>query len=121
MTSGGGIKVARLLPLVLFFNFSVIDVGDNVKEIERSFRRHCNSTLSLLRTEYAALLAEMPEMPLDAPVSDNLNITRFALQAEDTAQIQGYAQGLRQEYPEAQIALFVIYCFGNQGFRVFAL
>ena len=36
--------------LVLFFNFSVIDVGDNVKAIERSFRRHCNSTLSLLRT-----------------------------------------------------------------------
>lgn len=59
--------------LVLFFNFSVIDVGDNVKAIERSFRRHCNSTLSLLRTEYADLLADMPEMPLDAPVSDNLN------------------------------------------------
>jgi hypothetical protein len=28
---------------------------------------------------------------------------------------------LRREYPEAQIAQFVIYCFGNQGYRVFAL
>lgn len=53
--------------------------------------------------------------------SEKIKIDRFALHAEDTAQIQGYAQGLRQEYPEAQVALFVIYCFGNQGFRVFAL
>lgn len=53
--------------------------------------------------------------------SEKINIARFALPAEDTAQLQGYAQGLRQEYPEAQVALFVIYCFGNQGFRVFAL
>ncbi len=59
--------------IVLFLNFSVIDVGNSVQKIESSFRRHCNITLSLLRTEYASLLAEMPEMPLDAPVSDNLN------------------------------------------------
>jgi hypothetical protein len=42
----------------------------------------------------------------------------FPLQAEDTRQIAGYAEGLRQEYPEAHIRQFVIYCFGNQGFRV---
>ena len=59
--------------ILLFFNFSVIDVGGNVAQIESSFRRHCNSTLSLLRIEYAPLLAEMPEILLDAPVSDNLN------------------------------------------------
>ena len=59
--------------LVLFLNFSVIDVGDSVQKIESSFRRHCNSKLSLLRAEYASLLAEMPEMQLDAPVSDNLD------------------------------------------------
>jgi len=40
------------------------------------------------------------------------------LQAEDTQQIAGYVEGLRQEYPEARIRQFVIYCFGNQGFRV---
>ncbi|QTA78114.1 AAA ATPase-like domain-containing protein [Desulfonema limicola] len=43
----------------------------------------------------------------------------FKLQDKDTEQIMGYAQGLRQEYPNAQISLYVIYCFGNQGFRVF--
>ncbi|MFN8488650.1 MAG: AAA family ATPase [Caldilineaceae bacterium] len=48
-------------------------------------------------------------------------IADFQLQAEDTQQLNGYAQGLRQEYPEAQIAQFVIYCFGNQGYRVFAV
>ncbi len=46
-------------------------------------------------------------------------IDDFALQDEDTRQIAGYAEGLRQEYPEARIRQFVIYCFGNQGFRVF--
>jgi len=46
-------------------------------------------------------------------------IAEFTLQAEDTAQIAGYVAGLRQEYPEAKITQYVIYCFGNQGFRVF--
>lgn len=48
-------------------------------------------------------------------------IEAFTVQAEDTVQINGYAEGLRREYPDAQIAQFVIYCIGNQGFRVFAL
>ena len=51
----------------------------------------------------------------------NTTIDAFVLQPEDTVQIAGYVEGLRREYPEAQIAQFVIYCFGNQGFRVFAL
>lgn len=59
--------------ILLFFNFSVVDVGGRVAQIEQSFRHHCNSTLSLLRTEYAPLLAAMPEIRLEAPVSDNLN------------------------------------------------
>jgi hypothetical protein len=46
------------------------------------------------------------------------SIADFQLRSQDTEQIAGYAEGLRQEYPEARIALFVIYCFGNQGFRV---
>ena len=51
----------------------------------------------------------------------NTTIDTFALQPEDTVQIHGYVEGLRQEYPEARISQFVIYCFGNQGFRVFAV
>lgn len=47
------------------------------------------------------------------------SIADFQLQPEDTAQIAGYVEGLQQEYPEAQISQYVIYCFGNQGFRVF--
>ena len=43
----------------------------------------------------------------------------FQLQAEDTQQIAGYVEGLKEGYPEAQISQFVIYCFGNQGYRVF--
>lgn len=51
----------------------------------------------------------------------NTTIDAFELQPVDTAQIAGYVQGLRDEYPEARISQYVIYCFGNQGFRVFAV
>ncbi len=49
------------------------------------------------------------------------SIEDFTLQTEDTEQIAGYVEGLRQEYPQARVSQFVIYCFGNQGFRVFEL
>ena len=43
----------------------------------------------------------------------------FQLREDDTKQIAGYAEGLKREYPEARVSQHVIYCFGNQGFRVF--
>jgi hypothetical protein len=46
-------------------------------------------------------------------------IAAFQVQTEDTEQVQGYAEGLRQEFPRAHIECYVIYCIGNQGFRVF--
>ncbi|MCP4105429.1 MAG: AAA family ATPase [Desulfobacteraceae bacterium] len=46
-------------------------------------------------------------------------INDFQLQKADTEQIAGYVKGLKQEYPEAKISQYVIYCFGNRGFRVF--
>ena len=51
----------------------------------------------------------------------NTTIETFTLRPEDSEQIAGYVQGLKREYPEAQIASFVIYCFSNQGFRIFAV
>jgi hypothetical protein len=47
------------------------------------------------------------------------NLDGFQLIQADTEQINGYVDGLRKEYPEAKISQFVIYCFGNQGFKVF--
>jgi hypothetical protein len=49
------------------------------------------------------------------------SIKKFSLRKEDTLQIAGYAEGLKQEYPEAKITQHVIYCFGNKGFKVFTL
>ncbi|MCP4107037.1 MAG: AAA family ATPase [Desulfobacteraceae bacterium] len=46
-------------------------------------------------------------------------VDKFDLQKEDTVQINGYIEGLKQEYPEAGITRYVIYCIGNKGFRVF--
>ncbi|MDM8530472.1 AAA family ATPase [Anaerolineales bacterium HSG25] len=46
-------------------------------------------------------------------------IADFTLQDGDTTQIAGYVEGLLEEYPQADVRQFVIYCFGNQGFRVF--
>ncbi|MBF0225020.1 MAG: AAA family ATPase [Desulfobacterales bacterium] len=48
-------------------------------------------------------------------------IQDFKIQNEDTIQISGYIEGLKQEYPECKISQYVIYCFGNQGFRVFEI
>ena len=45
----------------------------------------------------------------------NTTVDAFELQAADTKQIAGYVEGLRAEYPEAQIAQYVIYCFGKSG------
>ncbi|MEZ4863439.1 MAG: AAA family ATPase [Caldilineaceae bacterium] len=52
---------------------------------------------------------------------EQIKIAEFTVAPEDTTQVRGYAKGLKQEYPEAQVELFVLYCFGNQGFRVFRL
>jgi len=49
------------------------------------------------------------------------SIEQFELIDTDTQQINGYVKGLKEEYPEAKISQFVIYCFGNQGFRVFSV
>ena len=43
----------------------------------------------------------------------------FELRDEDLEQIEGYVEGLKTEYPEANITRHVIYCFGNMGFKVF--
>lgn len=48
-------------------------------------------------------------------------IDKFNVREEDLRQIEGYVEGLKEEYREAQITQFVIYCFGNQGFRVFMM
>jgi len=47
------------------------------------------------------------------------SLKNWKLKEKDTLQIAGYVEGLKKEYPEAHISQFVIYCFGNQGFRVF--
>ncbi|OQA53963.1 MAG: putative AAA-ATPase [Euryarchaeota archaeon ADurb.Bin294] len=48
----------------------------------------------------------------------NTSIEEFTVRDEDTKQIMGYAEGLRYEYPQAHVRIFVIYCIGNQGFKV---
>ncbi|SLM28172.1 conserved hypothetical protein [Desulfamplus magnetovallimortis] len=48
-------------------------------------------------------------------------ISDFTLQDEDTMQIAGYVEGLATEYPEAKVSQYVIYCIGNQGWRIFKI
>jgi hypothetical protein len=48
----------------------------------------------------------------------NTSKENFTVRDEDTKQILGYKEGLRYEYPQAHIQMFVIYCIGNQGFKV---
>lgn len=48
-------------------------------------------------------------------------LPEFQLQPDDAVQIAGYVEGLRQEYPAARVSQYVIYCVGNQGYRLFAV
>ena len=61
--------------IVLHLNFSEIDSGPTLADIEASFKAHCNETIELLRDQYAPLLDRLPSLDLDAPAS--LNLSRF--------------------------------------------
>ncbi|CAK8715743.1 PD-(D/E)XK nuclease superfamily protein [Candidatus Electrothrix laxa] len=56
---------------ILSLDFSVIEPGKNIEDIERSFKIHCNYLLKYMRNEYP-LLQNMPEIKPDEPVSDCL-------------------------------------------------
>lgn len=58
--------------VVLFFNFSEVDVGKTVDEIEHSFKNHGNSRISGLRYDYPDILGNMPKIVESDSVSDNL-------------------------------------------------
>ncbi len=92
---------------VLHLDFSPIKPTGTIEKIEQfaglrwviEFKYYSNTAFKKLKT----------------------SIADFALQPDDTQQIAGYVEGLSQEYPQARVSQFVIYCFGNQGFRVFEL
>lgn len=70
---------------------------------------------------YADLVQKQGYFVDKAPYKFKTTLADFQLQTEDTEQINGYAVGLQQEFPRAYIERYVIYCVGNQGFRVFAV
>ena len=51
----------------------------------------------------------------------NIDIQNFQLLAEDKQQVQAYAKDLLAEEPNVHLSSFVIYCFGNLGFCLFAV
>ena len=65
--------------IVLAFDFSAINVDESYSDIRDSFKRRCNAMLSLLRTQYAPLLDDMPAIIGDVPVSDNLGYFLYYL------------------------------------------
>ncbi|MCP4696130.1 MAG: AAA family ATPase, partial [Gammaproteobacteria bacterium] len=66
--------------IVLSLNFSVISLGSDVKQIERSFKNYCNGIVRSLRKLYKTILGAMPETDMDATVADNLNVLLCHLQ-----------------------------------------
>ncbi len=63
--------------MVLSIDFSSVETGPSVKEIDDNFRRYCNPILDMLRLQYPSFLADMPAMPADASALDLgvLNLT----------------------------------------------
>ncbi len=48
-------------------------------------------------------------------------ISRFQALEKDIKQLQAYEAEWKKEHPQAGNKSFLVYCFGNQGFRVFPL
>jgi len=46
---------------------------------------------------------------------------QFQLREKDAAQLKQYSVNIKKEWPDATIEQYLIYCFGNKGFRVFKL
>ncbi len=64
--------------LVLSLDFSCIEPGGTIKDVEHSFQRYCNPILEMSRLQYPPFLAEMPTMPVDESVAANLStLLRF--------------------------------------------
>jgi len=59
--------------IILHLNFSDVEPGPTLADIEASFKGICNDAIELLRIEYAPLLDKLPPIDLDAPVSRNLS------------------------------------------------
>ncbi len=74
-----------------------------------------NSTILLYFLNHLTRYKKMPEYLTDLNLRTDLSWVRRLTSAHT------YVEGVRHEYPEAQISQFVIYCFGNQGYRVFAV
>ena len=47
-------------------------------------------------------------------------IDDFHRQADDALQLKKYVDDIKKEWPKATIESWLIYCFGNQGFRIFS-
>jgi hypothetical protein len=69
--------------IVLALDFSVIEPGSTVQEIEYNFKRICNARLAFLRDSHSALLSTMPVVLPDDPVSNNLSNLLGYLKAHD--------------------------------------
>jgi len=48
-------------------------------------------------------------------------IDDFQLQKNDALQMKQYIDDIKNEWPKATIEPYLIYCFGNQGFKVFSM
>lgn len=102
------------------------DVSTQYAEMMQRFSRHPDVP-QLFADYWRLYVSQLPEA-IFQQVNENFYrefkqfetaLADFQLQPEDTRQIAGYVAGLLQEYPHARISQYVIYCMGNQGFRVF--
>jgi len=59
--------------IVLSLDFSGIEAGESLDEIEYNFKAYCNAILDLLRYEYRSHLADMPKINATDPVATNLS------------------------------------------------
>lgn len=67
--------------MILHLNFSSVEVGTSLQQLEQNFRSMGNTHLQDLVQRYTPLLDEMPEIELTAPVSNNLRKLLYFIQS----------------------------------------
>jgi len=68
--------------MVLPLNFSSIEVGANLPQLEENFRNQCNARLRWLVRSHAALFADLVELEPKGSVSNNLQQILDVIQSE---------------------------------------
>jgi hypothetical protein len=87
--------------MVLSLDFSIVDSSGGIEDIRHRFYQQCNISLRSIIWRYGKYFGDTLE--------------------EDIKQLKAYEAEWKKQHPYPGNKSFLVYCFGNQGYRVFPI